>query len=207
MDKGIWVTGSGTAVGPRDECVLTVGAEVRAATAADALDGCAQALDRMRDVLLGAGVPAAALATAAVSLTPVHDPYPTVAGFQAAVQLTARTGDLEAVGTLLGAVVAAGGEAARVHDVAYRHSDPSGLVAMARQAAWADAQARATQLAELAGRALGEVLSIDETVARPRPPGPMRMAAMAEAAPAAGMTLDAGEGSVVVSLTVGWALR
>jgi len=51
------------------------------------------------------------------------------------------------------------------------------------------------------------VLAIDETVGRPRPPGPMRMAAMAQSDSAAGMSLDAGEGSVVVSLTVGWSLR
>jgi uncharacterized protein YggE len=94
-----------------------------------------------------------------------------------------------------------------VHDVTFRHGDPTGLVVRAREAAWADALDRARQLATLAGRELGEVLAIDETVGRPRPPGPMRMAAMAESDAGAAMSLDAGEGSVVVSLTVGWSLR
>ena len=207
MDKGIWVTGSGTAMGTRDECVITVGSEVRRPSAAGALAASSESLEEMRAVLLASGLSASALATSAVSLNPVYDEYPTVAGFQAAVQLTATTSDIEAAGELLSAVVEAGGNSARVHDVSFRHSDPTGLMVRARDAAWADALARASQLAELAGRELGEVLAIDETVGRPRPPGPMRMAATAESDMAGKMSLDAGEGAVVVSLTVGWSLR
>ena len=207
MDKGIWVSGSGTAMGTRDECVITVGSEVRRPSAAGALAASSESLEEMRAVLLASGLSASALATSAVSLSPVYDDYPTVAGFQAAVQLTATTRDIEAAGELLSAVVEAGGNSARVHDVSFRHSDPTGLMVRARDAAWADALARASQLAELAGRELGEVLAIDETLGRPRPPGPMRMAATAESDMAGKMSLDAGEGAVVVSLTVGWSLR
>ena len=207
MDKGIWVTGSGTASGARDECVITVGSEVRQPSAAGALAASAESLEEMRAVLLGSGLSESALATSAVSLNPVYDEYPTVAGFQAAVQLTATTRDVETAGDLLSAVVEAGGNAARVHDVSFRHSDPTGLMIRARDAAWADAVARASQLALLGGRELGEVLAIDETIGHPRPPGPMRMAAAAEADGARRMSLDAGEGALVVSLTVGWSMR
>lgn len=206
MDRGIWVTGSGTAAGPRDECVITVGSEVRRAAAGDALAGSADALDQMRAVFLAAGIPATDLATSGVSLTPVYDQYPVVAGFQAAVQLTAQTRDIDTAGELLAALVTAGGEAARVHDVSFRHSDSSALLARARDAAWADARARAEQLAGLAGRELGEVLSIEEATTRSRPPGPARMA-MAAADSAGGPTLDAGAGSVTVQLAVGWSIR
>lgn len=207
MDRGIWVTGSGNAVGARDECVITVGSEVRRPSAAAALAASAESLAQMRSVLLASGLAESALSTSAVNLTPVYDQYPTVAGFQAAVQLTATTRDIQSAGGLLSAVVEAGGDAARVHDVSFRHSDASGLMSRARDAAWADALGRASQLAVLAGRELGEVLAIDETVGRPRPPGPLRMAAMAESDAAGKLSLDAGEGSVVVSLTVGWSLR
>jgi uncharacterized protein len=207
MDKGIWVTGSGTAMGARDECVITVGSEVRRPSAAGALAASAESLEQMRAVLLASGLSESTLATSAVSLNPVYDEYPTVAGFQAAVQLTATTSDIAAAGELLSAVVEAGGNAARVHAVSFRHSDPTGLMLRARDAAWADALARASQLAALAGRELGEVLAIDETVGHPHPPGPMRMAAAAESGMAGRMSLDAGEGAVVVTLTVGWSLR
>ena len=207
MDRGIRVTGSGTATGPRDECVVTVGAEVRRPTAAAAMAGSGQSLAAMREAFLAAGIPATALATSGVSLSPVHDPYPTVVGFQAAVQLTGRTRDVDAAGELLSTVVTAGGEAARVHDVAFRHGDPSALLSRARDAAWADAETRAAQLAGLAGRELGEVLAIEEVVESHRPPRPMRMAMSAEMASDARMTLDAGEGAVVVTLDVSWSLR
>ncbi len=147
MDKGIWVTGSGTAMGARDECVITVGSEVRRPSAAGALAASAESLAQMRTVLRGSGLAESALSTSAVSLTPVYDAYPTVAGFQAAVQLTATTGDIDSAGELLTAVVAAGGDAARVHAVTFRHSDASGLMGRARDAAWADALGRASQLA------------------------------------------------------------
>jgi len=207
VDKGIWVTGSGQATGPRDECVITVGSQAREPSAAAALAASSESLEAMREVLLHAGLPPSALATSAVSLNPVYDDFPTVAGFSAEVRLTATTRDIAAVGQLLSAVVAAGGNAARVHEVSFRHGDASGLMAAARAAAWADARARATQLAELAGRELGDVLAIDETVARPRPSGPMRVAAAADSGVAGAMSLDAGEGGVVVTLTAGWSLR
>ncbi len=207
MDKGIWVTGAGTATGPRDECVLTVGAEVRRPSAVAALSAATDSLEAMRTALLERGVPESALATSAVSLNPVYDSYPTVAGFQASVGLTATTKDLTVVGDLLGDVVVAGGDAARLQSISFRHSDPSALMVSAREAAWADAAARAGQLAALAGRLLGEVLAVDETTSAPRPPGPARMAAMADSGGPARMTVDAGEGAVVVSLTVGWSLR
>jgi uncharacterized protein YggE len=185
-----------------------VAAEVRRATADAALAGSAEALDRMRAVLLGAGIDETDLATSAVSLTPAYDQYPVVAGFQAMVSLVARTRDLAAVGGLLTALVTAGGEAARIQDVSYRHRDAGGLLVAARDAAWADALARAEQLAALAGTSLGTVLAIDETVSAPRPPMPVRMAAAAADMGGPGrVALDAGEGSVTVSLTVGWSMH
>lgn len=204
MDRGIWVDGSGTAAGPRDECVVTLGAEVRRPGAAAALAAAAEGLAGMRGALLAAGIPVEGLSTSGVTLSPVYEDYPVVAGFQAAVQLTATTRDLGAVGQLLGDIVTAGGDAARVHDVSFRHSDATALLSRAREAAWADALARATQLAELAGRQLGEVLAVEESTPQGRPPGPMRMAAMDTAG--GRMPLDAGEGAVVVQLRVGWAL-
>ncbi|MGB7982404.1 MAG: SIMPL domain-containing protein [Candidatus Nanopelagicales bacterium] len=208
MDKGIWVTGLGTATGQRDECVLTVGAEVRRPSAAAALSASAEALERMRAALLAGGVEESALATSAVSLNPMYDDYPTVAGFQAAVHLTATTTDLAAVGALLRDVVVAGGDDARLQGVSFGHRDTSALLVSARAAAWADAATRAGQLAGLAGRELGDVLAIDETVSSARPPGPMvRATAMSDPGGPARMSMDAGEGSVVVSLTVGWSLR
>lgn len=206
MGKGIRVTGAGRAAGPRDECVITVGSEVRAGSAPEALARSAESLEGMRNALLAAGIPVKALATSAVSLNPVYENYPTVAGFTASVQLTATTKELATVGELLSAVVTAGGDAARLHEVDYRHSDTSALAVAARQAAWEDALARATQLAQLSGRTLGEVLSVEEARGGVPRPGLQRVA-MEMSADKAGPTLDAGEAEVTVALVVRWSLR
>src|SRR4051794_18383387 len=122
VGKGITVTGAGRAAGARDECSITVGAEVRAGTAPQALQRCAESMQRMRSALLAGGLPVPSLSTPAVSLTPVYEESPTVAGFSGAVQLSATTQELRKVGELLSAVVTAGGDAARLHDVTYRNS-------------------------------------------------------------------------------------
>ena len=205
MGKGITVTGAGRAAGPRDECLITVGSEVRAGTAPEALARSSESLERMRSTLLEAGIPATALATSAVSLSPVYEEYPTVAGFSAAVQLTATTQELSGVGDLLAAVVTAGGDAARLHEVTYRHSDTTALATAAREAAWEDALARATQLAQLSGRTLGDVVSVVEAGGGGPRLGAPRLAM--EMASKAGPTLDAGEAFVTVALTVRWSLR
>jgi hypothetical protein len=160
----------------------------------------------MRQVALSAGLTTADLTTSQVSLNPVYDQYPVVAGFTAALSLQVRTRDLGTAGQLLGQLVAVCGDDARLHSVTFGQSAPSDLLVRARDAAWADALGRATQLAGLAGRELGEVLSITESVAEgPRPRGGVAM--MRAAAPGPEVSLDGGEGEVTVSLTVGWALR
>lgn len=207
MDKGIWVTGVGRASGPRDECTIIVGVEVRRPNAAAALADAADALEGMREVVLAAGLGASAMTTSGVTLNPVYDDFPTVAGFTAGLSLAIRTRDIDAAGSLLGRLVSTGGDAARVHEVSFTHSDPGQLEALARDAAWADALARAGQLAGLAGRQLGDVLSITESSTQaPAPRGGVRMMRAMAAGPPE-VSLDAGEGTVSVNLAVGWSLR
>ena len=75
MDKGIWVSGTGQATGVRDECVRTVGSQVREPSAAATPAASSPSLEQLRGVLLGAGP-----APSAVSRNPVHDDFPTAAG-------------------------------------------------------------------------------------------------------------------------------
>jgi uncharacterized protein YggE len=68
----------------------------------------------------------------------------------------------------------------------------------AREAAWNDAKAKAVQLAKLAGRKLGPVTSIAETVSRP--PRPMEFARLQVAD--ASTPIQPGSASVSISLQV-----
>jgi uncharacterized protein len=159
-------------------------------------------MSAMREAVLRSGVAEPDLATTHVSLSPVHDPWPTVAGYEAALAMTVRLVDLARVGSVLVAAVDAGGDGARVEGISFTHRDPAGLQQQARDAAYADARSKAEQYARLAGVALGEVRHVVEGGAEAGP-GPRMMRAMAESAP---VPVDAGEGQVLAAVTVTWSL-
>lgn len=202
MELGITVTGTGSAYGTHDVCTISLGAEVQARTPQDALARVSYAATRMREALLNGGVDLTSLATGAVALQTLHDPWPTVSGYSASVAITARVHDLDAVGGLLTAAVEAGGDAARVHQVSFSHSDPAALRDAARTAAFEDARSSATRYADLAERRLGEVLAVEEGYGASTP-----VPRMVAASPAMkDMTFDAGDGPVSVSVTVRFGL-
>ena len=204
MGRSVTVTGRGDATAPYDSVNLALGATARAATPGDATARAGYALSRVRDAVLARGVTEHALATGAVSLVPVHDPWPTVVAYEASFALTVRMEDLDGVGSLLVAAVDAGGDGARVDAVTFGHRDPAALAQQARAHAFANARAKAEQYAGLSGQALGEVRHVAEATAGSVRPFPG--ARLQAASPAAGAPIDAGEGAVVAEVTVVWAL-
>ena len=92
------------------------------------------------------------------------------------------------------------GETARLSGLFFEHSDPSGLLSAAREAAFADALAKAQQFAELAGRELGAVVSVDDTAGGGPIPLP-RMAAM----PMAEFNVEGGQQQVSATVVVRWS--
>jgi uncharacterized protein YggE len=76
------------------------------------------------------------------------------------VMVTIR--DLDSVGTVLDAAIEAG--ANNIYGIQFDLDDPGVAEADARSAAIEDAKAKATELAELAGLSLGQVVSVSEVV-------------------------------------------
>jgi uncharacterized protein YggE len=105
------------------------------------------------------------------------------------------------VGSLLVAAIDAGGDGARVDGISFSHHDAGALEREARDAAYADARAKAEQYAGLAGQALGEVRRIVEAGPGAAPSPHQAMALAASAVP-----VDGGEGTVSAVLMVTWAL-
>jgi uncharacterized protein len=162
-------------------------------------------MQAMREAVVRGGADERTLATTSVSLNPVHDPWPTVVAYEASLSLAVRTTDLEHVGSMLVAAVQAGGDGARVDGISFSHDDAAGLESAARDAAYANARAKAEQYAGLAGQALGEVRHVVEAEIGGGI-SPRGMKAMALAADAGGAPIDAGEGTVSAVVTVTWAL-
>jgi uncharacterized protein len=107
-------------------------------------------------------------------------------------------------GAVIGRLADAGGDAARVQGISYVLEDDAALQEQARADAFADARRKAEQYAELAGRELGEVVSVRENVTAP---GPMPYAAADSAAGASEMAIAPGSTTVTVTAEVRWSLR
>jgi uncharacterized protein YggE len=198
-EPGITVIGSGSAAAAPDVLVLQLGAEVRHPNVSAALEQASAALSAMVARLRAAGVPDADLHTSGASVWSQTDQQGRLAGHVANQQLTAKLRDLAAAGNLVVEVVAAGGEAARLHGLAFAFDDDAALRAQAREQAFADARAKAGQYAELAGRALGPVRRVSEQSGQHRP---MRMPFAATAT--ASMPVEAGSQEITATVEVEW---
>ncbi len=204
MGRSVTVTGRGHASAAYDEATLQLAASARAASPSDATARATYAMSQMREAVLSAGVDSSALATTNVSLSPVHDPWPTVVAYEASLALAVKLTELTRVGSMLVAAIDAGGDGARVDGITFAYRDPVVLERQARDGAYAEARAKAEQYSGLAGQALGEVRHIVEAEIGGGGGMPKRMMAMADSA--GGMPVDAGEGTVTSVLTVTWAL-
>jgi uncharacterized protein YggE len=201
-DTGITVTGGGQVSAVPDVFVLSVGAEATSPRAAEATSQASAALTRMRDVALAHGVSAEHLTTRGLSLRQAYDREGQPRGIQCELSLTIRSSELALAGELASTCVEAGGDEARLQGVAFEHLDPRELYVRAREAAFADASARARQFAALAGRSLGPVERISEGGYGGTDGG---YAVRALAAPPVGIPISAGTLDVSTSVTVRWA--
>ena len=110
--------------------------------------------------------------------------------------------DPATVGAVLKACADAVGNTFRLESLRLTVQDPAALEDQARKAAYDDARRQASELAQLAGRDLGQVVAIDQPDQRG---GPAPMARMAMSAGDGG-GVEAGQHSVEVRLRVRWSL-
>jgi uncharacterized protein YggE len=88
---------------------------------------------------------------------------PRLSGFTVTNQLIVTIRDIDSTSQVLDAAIAAGGDAARVDNVAFDVDEPEQYLDTAREDAMIDAKQRAEELAVLAGVELGDVRSISES--------------------------------------------
>jgi len=195
MARTVTVTGHGSAQAVPDTAVVRVAAVHRAAGMAEALSGAESAR---------AAVVAAAgdlvVSSTDLSVWPAHDHEGVRSGFEARHALTVTGGDLESAGALVGRLAEEVGDRLQVESVSLSASDPSAALGEAREAAYADARARATHLAALAGAVLGEVQDLVEGAGAPVP-------WQGEAASfKADVSFAPGQTRLTSTVTVTWAL-
>jgi hypothetical protein len=108
-------------------------------------------------------------------------------------------------GSIIEAVVTAGGDNVQLGGVIPTTINPSVATEDARAAAVANAKSKATSYAKLLGTSIGKVLFLEEQ-SSPVYSSPFP-SAKAGAADAAAIEIDLGEQDVTVTITVRWALN
>ena len=179
-ETGISVTGSGKASAAPDLAVLSLGVEAFAGSVAEARDRAAGAMDQVVNLLLGSGIAEKDIRTRHFNISPRYtsreinrclgpdntdcfkDRERVIIGYQVTNQLSVQVRDLDAVGSLIDGVTAVGGDLIRFQGVSFSIEDTQALEIEARQAAAADLMAKANQIADLTGVALGKPVFIAE---------------------------------------------
>jgi hypothetical protein len=206
--RTVGVTGHGTAEAAPDMLMLAVGVECRRDTAGEAFAAAGEASAAVTVALRNSGVEGRDIRTSGLN---VHADVvwqegrgQQVTGYVASGLLSVRLRDLAAASTVIASAVVAGGNDVRLDGVRLGFTDAAPVLALAREAAWADARAAAAQLAGLAGAELGEVVSVRQ---QPGPSAPVPVGGMQRAFAAESVAVEAGDLTVSTSVSVEWELH
>jgi uncharacterized protein YggE len=156
------------------------------------------------DALKARGIAEQDLQTIGFNIFPQNDRDGRQTGYRVSNRLRVTVRDVNALSDVLGEALAAG--ATGVQGISFDIANKDDALRRAREAAVADARAKAEQYARLAGAQLGAPLTIvEENASRPVPQA-------AGAAPAAqrggdGPPLESGEGIVGVTVRVTYEMR
>lgn len=201
--RTITVIGTGTAAVTPDVVRLDLRIGHDASDVAEALAGASSGLTAAGRIVREQGVADADIRTLGADINQRYDKDGQPSGFTAQQRLRVTVRDVQAVGALLEATAVELGNALLVDQVALDVADRAEGLGRARDAAFADARAKAEQYAALAGASLGAVVEVAEAGAAlpvARPARAMREMAMA-------MPVEAGEQELSASVTVRWRLE
>ncbi|MFH1639661.1 MAG: SIMPL domain-containing protein [Chloroflexota bacterium] len=207
--KGIWVSGVGKVTVTPDMALVSLGISAQAAGVADAQSQAASAMEKVMSALAGNGVDKKDIRTQQFSIEQVtrwdeNSQQQVVLGYRVNNMVTVKIREIDTAGTIIDAVIAAGGDLTRINGISFTVDDPAPYYTEARDKAMADALAKAEQLAGLAEVKLGKPVYISEsTPYAPAVPAPI---IRSEAATLGGTSISAGEMEISLNVQVNYAI-
>ncbi len=206
-NRFISVTGVGTVSVVPDAVRFNATVSTVGATNAAALATATKSASAVRTALKNAGIATKDIRSANVSVYPEYnwtqETGTKITGYRASQSFDVLVRTASKAGSIIEAVVTAGGDAVQLGGVAPTTLNPSAATEDARAAAVANAKSKAASYAKLLGTSIGKVLSLEEQ-SSPVYSSPFPMA---KAADAAALEIDLGEQDVTVTITVRWALN
>lgn len=208
--RSVTVVGTGKVTGVPDTLSATIGVEAEAPDVSAAINTASDKIAKITEAAVAAGVEKKDIQTQQVSIQPRYSSpgaaggTTTISGYEASNTVSIKVRDLSKASKVLGDTVTAGGNNTRLSGVSFAIDDNSALLRNAREAAFADARARADQYARLSGDKLGKALVITETNTATDTPTPSyRSAPDVAAAP---IPVEPGQQTLSYSVTVKFAL-
>lgn len=167
------MSGTGEAGAVPDQLSFSLGVNVTRVDLDDALDAANTSMTRVLGALGEYGVEKSDVQTTGLSMTPVYQYHdyspPTITGYRVSERASVLVKELKQGGKAVSAAVAAGGNTVRVSNIRLLVGDDDAVMEKARDAAVAEATAKAEQYAEASGQTLGDVMTLREMHARPLP--------------------------------------
>lgn len=211
LPDSVTVSGTGRATVTPDRFTFTVGVQTVANTVDEAVAQNNKRVAAVIAALKAAGARDEDIQTSNFNIWPQQDyqdgRLPRIVGYQVTNSVRVRSTKVADAGRLLGVAIGAGVNTSS--GIMFESSDPARGREQGLRAAFEDARAKASLLAQAAGRTLGPAISISEgTQHIPPQPYPARRAMAMEAhATAAAVPVESGTEELVFTVTVTFDLR
>ena len=206
----VTVTGSGRATLTPDRFTFTAGVQTVGPTVDVAVAENNKRVQSVIAALKSAGAADKDIQTSNFNIYPQQEyregNLPRILGYQVSNTVTVRSTKIGDAGRLLGVAIAAGVNTAS--GLNFEVSDPARGREQGLKAAFDDAKAKASLLAQAAGRTLGRAIQIHEGVQQSQPPIPMMRAMAMEAKNVAqDVPVEAGSQELSFTITATFELR
>ena len=205
----IAMTGSGEATGVPDQLTFGITIKKNAADVSTALNSANRVTRHVLQAVRDQGLDMEDVQTTGLSIHPnydYNDDGPAVIiGYGVSQELSVMVRSLPDAGSTISAAVEAGGNAVRLHDVRLQIGDKDGMFRRARDAAFAEARAKAEQYAQATGQELGEVTSLREVKTRSSVPVALGRDELRAAATVSAVPIRAGTAELDITVSVVWS--
>jgi len=166
QSTGIWVTGEGKVSVVPEVTILSLGVEAQAKTVTEAQRLAGEAMVAVVAVLDEYDIAEKDRTTQRFSIYPVSrwdNGKEILLGYRVNNMMTVKIREIDDTGAIIDAVAEAGGDYTRINSISFVVDNPADYYEEAREKAMADAEAKAEQLADLAGVDLGRPTYINES--------------------------------------------
>jgi hypothetical protein len=209
QQTGVWVSGTGKVTAVPDVAIFSLGVEAQEKTVKEAQSEAISAMNAIITALKANGVAEKDIQTQWYNISPVmkwvEDTNEQITiGYKVTNMATVKIRDISKAGATIDAVAEAGGNLTRINSINFTVDDPTAYYNQAREKAMQDANAKAEQMATLAGITLGKPTYISESGGYI--PTPYYLKDYAESG-SANTPISAGELDITITVQVGYAIE